>query len=258
MLCLVDWGGSPTDQGFIRCAPIGEKPVWYHAPAMALLDEIVGGRTDAVFEFVAEGGSPSDSTDDGVALVAHCAYFGDVSAIKFLVSQGATLAPLGDNLGLQAASFHGHWRLCKFLIQQGADVNRPEARTGETALHSALCTPDRLAHNLVLRVLLDAGADPNVATRQNMETGAFMRDCRTKGETALHRAAAFGDEEAIQMLLNAGARLDARDMHGDTPLAWASWYARPTAILRLLCYGEFRVNPNRKSMAAYVLGEPLD
>ena len=32
-----------------------------------------------------------------------------------------------------------------------------------------------------------------------------MRDCRTKGETPLHRAAAFGGEETIDLLLAAGA-----------------------------------------------------
>ncbi|HKF26256.1 MAG TPA: ankyrin repeat domain-containing protein, partial [Candidatus Acidoferrum sp.] len=148
------------------------------------------------------------------------------------------------------------WRLSKFLVDQGAEVNRPDPQTGETALHSALCTTDRVSHNLVLRVLLAAGANPNLATKPDVETGAFMRDCRTKGETALHRAAAFGDEEAIELLLDAGAKLDAKDMHGDSPLSWASWYARPTAILLLLCYGDFRVHPNRKSMRAYVLGQP--
>jgi ankyrin repeat protein len=223
---------------------------------MSFLDEVAAGRTDLVFEFLAEGGSAT-AIHEGVALISHCAYYGDVSAMKFLMAQGASLAPLGDNLGLQAASFHGHWRLCKFLIQQGADANHPESGTGETPLHAALCTPDRIAHNPVLRVLLSAGADPNLATRPNVETGAFMRDCRTKAETPLHRAAAFGDEEAIQLLLNAGAKLDVTDMHGDTPLSWASWYARPTPILLLLCYGEFRVNPHRKSMRAYALGEPL-
>ena len=139
------------------------------------------------------------------------------------MSQGASLAPLGDNLGRQAASFHGHWRLCKFLIQQGAHANHPESGTGETPSHAALCTPDRIAHNLVLRVLLCAGADFNLATRRNVETGAFKCDCRTKAETPLHRVAAFGDEEAIQLLLNAGAKLDVKDMHGDVPLSWASW-----------------------------------
>lgn len=59
-----------------------------------------------------------------------------------------------------------------------------------------------------------------------------MRDCRTKGETPLHRAAAFGDEEALQMLLDAGARVDAVDMNGDSPLCWGSRYARPAPVLR--------------------------
>ena len=68
-----------------------------------------------------------------------------------------------------------------------------------------------------------------------------MRDCRTKGETPLHRAAAFGDEDTIDMLLAAGAVVDAKDMHGDSPLSWASWYLRPRGILRKLCYGDFHV-----------------
>jgi hypothetical protein len=89
-----------------------------------------------------------------------------------------------------------------------------------------------------------------------METGAFMRDCRTKGETPLHRAAAFASEETIQLLLDAGATVDARDVNGDTPLGWASWYARPDTVLRKLCYDRFHVREGRKSMEQYLLGEP--
>ncbi len=61
---------------------------------------------------------------------------------------------------------------------------------------------------------------PNCVTKRNVETGGFMRDCRTKGETPLHRAAAFGDEEAIQLLLDAGAKIDAKDMNEESPLSW--------------------------------------
>jgi hypothetical protein len=89
-----------------------------------------------------------------------------------------------------------------------------------------------------------------------METDAFMRDARTKGETPLHRAAAFADEEAIQLLLDAGAKIDAKDINGDSPLSWASWYLRPDSILRKLCYGNFRIRPERKDMKAYLRGEP--
>ena len=92
---------------------------------------------------------------------------------------------------------------------------------------------------MVMKVLLAHGAKPNCATKEEVETGGFMRDVRTKGETPLHRAAAFGDEEAIQMLLDAGAVIDAKDMNGESPLSWASWHVRPISILRKLCYGKF-------------------
>jgi len=179
-----------------------------------------------------------------------------VSAIRFLLSHGASLSSLGENFGLNAAAFHGHWRLCEFLIEQGADVSDEESGTGETPLHAALCTPRRPAHDVVVRVLLANGADPNRQTKPSAETGAFMRDCRTKGETPLHRAAAFGSEETIDLLLGAGARREARDMNGDTPLSWASWYVRPDAILRRLCYGKFSIHPDRIPMQMALLGRP--
>lgn len=213
----------------------------------ATLQRIVDGRTDLVFEYLAQG-HPAGATDgDGVPLIRWCAYYGDVSAIRFLLSQGESPAALGENLGLHAAAFHGHWRLCQFLLENGAGVDRPLPDTGETALHAALCKANRPAYTLVLKVLLGHGANPNCVTRPSVETGAFMRDARTRGETPLHRAAAFGSEEAIQMVLDAGADREAKDVNGDTPLAWASWHLRPDPILRKLCYGRHVIQPGRHS-----------
>ncbi len=222
-----------------------------------MFDQIANGRTDLVFEYLAQGVSANAADPDGVSLIQWCAYYGDVSAMKFLLASGASIDLLGDNVDLNGACFHGHWRLCKFLIERGADVNHPLPDTGETPLHAALCTTNRLAHDLVLRVLLAHGANPNCVTKPGVETGGFMRDIRTKGETPLHRAAAFGNEETIQLLLDAGAVIDAKDMHGDSPLTWASWHVRPVSILRKLCYGNFRIHPNYGGgMAANLLGKP--
>src|SRR5262249_25415509 len=214
---------------------------------MNLLEKIVEGRTDLIFELLAEGNPATFADAEGVTLVQWCAYYGDVSGIKYLLSKGATLAVLGEDLGLNGASFHGHWKLVQFLFESGANANLAQADTAETPLHSALCTPNRLAHNLVVRVLLAHGANPNAATKHGVETGGFMRDCRTKGETPLHRAAAFGDEEALQDLLDAGANREAKDMHGETPLSWGSWYARPSPVLRKLLYGNIRIHPDHKN-----------
>jgi uncharacterized protein len=219
-----------------------------------IIQEITDGRTDLVFEWLSEGHPATFSDEGNVPLIKWCAYYGDVSAIRFLLEKGEALRSLGENLGLNEAVFHGHWQLVQYLIEQGADVNHPESDTGETPLHLALCKANRPAYDLVLKILLAHGANPNAATKPDAETGAFMRDCRTKAETPLHRAAAFGSEEAIQLLLDAGADIDARDMNGDSSLTWASWHLRPDSILRKLCYGRFSVHPGRRSTYDHGLG----
>jgi uncharacterized protein len=163
----------------------------------------------------------------GASLLVWCAYYGDVSAMRHLLSHGERLETLGENFDLNGAAYHGRWRLCEFLIEQGADVNRSLADTGETPLHAALSKTNRWKYTPVVKLLLAHGADANRATVAGRETGSFMRDCRTKGKTPLHRAAAFGYEEDIESLIAAGAKVDALDVNGDSPLSWASWHGRP-------------------------------
>jgi hypothetical protein len=79
--------------------------------------------------------------------------------------------------------------------------------------------------------------------------------CATSAPAAKPRFTA-PPPSAIKLLLDAEAKLDAKDAHGDTPLSWASWHLRPDAILRLLLYGNFRIRPQRSSMREYLQGEP--
>jgi ankyrin repeat protein len=220
---------------------------------MALLKQIVDGRTDLVFEYLSQGHPATAVDKNGVSLIKWCAYYGDVSAIKHLLANGESAASLETELN--AAAFHGHWRLCQFLIETGASPNQTLDDTGETPLHAALCKASA-SHDRVVRVLLKAGADPNLRTKVGVETGALMRDARTKGETPLHRAAAFANAESVQLLLDGGAVKDAKDAYGDSPLAWASWHLRPDDILRKLCYGSFTVSTARAPMDINLLGEP--
>jgi ankyrin repeat protein len=219
------------------------------------------GRTDLVEDLIGLG-VKADGDILGVPLVVHCAYYGDVSALRLALRHGARLEQLGHDYGLMGASFHGHWQLCQFLLENGANANVRDAETGETPLHSALCTANRTRHDRVLQVLLSFGADPKVATIPGVETGGFMRDVRTRGETPLHRAAAFGTLYSIDLLIRAGADIEARDVNGDSPLSWASWYLRPAEILRPLCFGGFRIRPDYKGMdenlAGYVVPRPRE
>lgn len=208
-----------------------------------MLARIADGRTDLVFDFIEAGNDARSCDSDGFPLIKWCAYYGDVSAIRFLLSRGETLDSLGDNFDLNGAAFHGHWKLCQYLLEKGADPNAGLPESGETPLHAALCKANRLGTPAVVSVLIAAGADPNRATNPGVATGGFMRDCRTRGETPLHRAAAFAGEAVIDVLLGAGAARDVRDQNGDSPLAWASWHLRPASILRKLCFATFSIHP---------------
>ncbi|MEX1276773.1 MAG: ankyrin repeat domain-containing protein, partial [Bacteroidota bacterium] len=90
-----------------------------------MLDRITDGRTDLVFEYLSEGQTANSKDKNGVSLMQWCAYYGDVSAIRFLLANGESLESLGKNFDLNGAAFHGHWQLCQFLVEQGADVNYP-------------------------------------------------------------------------------------------------------------------------------------
>ena len=207
-----------------------------------MIERIRDGRTDLVFDHLAAGGSARAADERSVPLIRWCAYYGDVSAVRHLLASGEEPASLGANLDLNGAAFHGHWRLCEFLLEQGADANAALPATGETPLHAALSRANAAAQERTVAVLLAAGADPNAAAAVGADTASFMRDARTRGETPLHRAAAFAGEATLAMLIAAGARRDARDAHGDSPLSWASWHLRPAAILRLLCFDGFAIH----------------
>lgn len=205
--------------------------------AAAMLDMIADGRTDLVIDYLAQGGAAGAVAGES-SLVSLCAYYGDVTAIKFLLAQGAALDTIGDR-PLFNAAFFGHHRLCRFLLDRGFDPNEPEPDTGETPLHAATSKLDSSNYDDTLRVLVAGGANPNAVTTPGVHTSTLMRDAVTRGETPLHRAAAYGNHVSIRVLLDAGATIDARDANGETPLGWASWHRRPVAILALLCYGRF-------------------
>ncbi len=224
----------------------------------ALLGRIAAGRTDLIHPLTTGPDGAGVLRERGAELLTWSTYYGDVTACRLLVAQGVSLSTLGADLGLNAAAFHGHWQLCEFLLESGATAKYVDPETGETPLHSAMCSSDRERYDLVTGVLLRAGADPNAATIPDVETGSFMRDCRTRGETPLHRAAAFCSPQTIALLLEAGADRERQDARGETPLSWGSWARRSTDVLRPLLYGRFRIHPDNKPMRVDLLGAPQD
>lgn len=106
-------------------------------------------------------------------------------------------------LGL--ASYFGHEDVTRYLLLKGAEVNLPSKNGFHIyPLHSAVAAN----HNMVAKMLLEAGADVNVT--------------QDKGITPLHSAAYNGNIELLIVLLEAGAKVKAKTEDGRTPADMAA------------------------------------
>jgi ankyrin repeat protein len=105
-----------------------------------------------------------------------------------------------------------------------AEVARllPRADAGERRIALALAAQH--GHAAIVRLLLDAGVDPNLFNPEGCHAHS----------TPLHQAAWAGHAEAVRLLVERGARLDLRDgIYDGTPLDWAMHGGR-TAIADFL------------------------
>ena len=163
------------------------------------------------------------------------------SVAEYLLSKGADPNRQKNENGapvLVGVAYMNNADCVRLLLAGGADPNAVVDRTGENALHSSLASAGDDARaadrHAVVKVLIEFGTDPNRRTIPGVPTLAFWRDVRTRGETPLHRAAAYTSEETIRFLLEAGADKTIRDANGDSPQSWASWHWRPKALIDLL------------------------
>jgi ankyrin repeat protein len=153
---------------------------------------------------------------------------GDVARVRALLAAGADVNaadPTGTT-ALIGATADAHWEAARLLLEAGADVNAQD-RSGCTALHGAAGCEDGAD---VVRILLRAGARTEVRARMSMLNG-----------TPLMWAAAQGRTETVQVLVAAGADVNAGDEQGTTPLMRAA-QAGHAATVRALLAGGAAVN----------------
>jgi uncharacterized protein len=163
------------------------------------------------------------------------------AVVEYLLANGADPNHQTNETGdpvLAGVAYLNNVECVRLLLAAGADANAVVKDTGETALHGALIG---LGQNVsaadrheVVRLLIEHGADPNHRTIAGKPSLAFWRDVRTRGETPLHRAAAYASEESVVFLLKTGADRTVRDANGDSPQSWASWHWRPKSLIDLL------------------------
>jgi Ankyrin repeats (many copies) len=174
---------------------------------------------------ILEAGTTQSAMDESLALVAssNVAHQSgeQISLINVLCDYGAD-----PNVALRTALMYGEFDAANALLRRGARIELPVAaalgRTEEARRllpaasaedrHWALALASQFNHLEVVRLLLDAGEDPN---RYNPVGGHSH-------STPLHQAAAGGYLELAQLLVARGASLGLRDtMWNATPAEWA-------------------------------------
>jgi ankyrin repeat protein len=155
--------------------------------------------------------------------------------VELLLDFGAAIEGLGTRkweTPLFTALAFGMVDAAKILAERGARIEFPTAAglglvddaarllpsaDGE-ARQRALSLAAKHGHAVIVRLLLDAGEDPN---RFNLEGNHAHT-------TPLHQAVLGGHEAVVRLLVARGARLDIRDTiwHG-TPLGWALHGGKP-------------------------------
>lgn len=132
---------------------------------------------------------------------------GDAGRVRELAkADPASVNAYGDDgfFALGLAAFFKRPDAARALLEAGADPNLASRPAGFTPLHSAVADDEGPAVKDLVRMLLDAGADPNAQS--------------ASGGTPLHTAAFTGNIPVIQMLLAAGGDPGIADAKSHTPL----------------------------------------
>lgn len=131
---------------------------------------------------------------------------GDAGRIRELVPRSADVnAYAADGFtALGLAAFFKRTPAVRALLDAGADPHLASRPAGFTALHSAVADDAGTVTNEIVRMLLDAGADPNAQS--------------ASGGTPLHTAAFTGDVVVTKQLLAAGANPNMKDRAERSPL----------------------------------------
>ena len=187
-----------------------------------LMEAVSVGDLNRV-QLLVESGADVNATDEhgaGTLLNFHPGITAD------LLSKGADPNTQTNENGvavLAGLCFVNQSECAKLLLAHGADANRGRDESMETPLHHALAGGADIE---LIRRLVDCGADVNAKTLPGVCSYNFYGSTPTRGETPLHRAAAFASIDVVQLLLQAGADRAIQDVHGESPHVWAGWYRR--------------------------------
>jgi hypothetical protein len=237
---LIDAGDAAGLRAYLKLHPklvhqhvVFEGWNYFHNPTLLQFiaeNPVRHGKMQAniidVAKVILEAGPAQSELNETLGLVAtgrvprECKL--QLPLIDLLCDHGAD-----PNAALHSAVLHNEMEAAHALIRRGARVDLPVAAalgrvedfrrllpaSSKDDRHLALALASQFGHVEIVRLLLDAGEDPN---RYNPAGGHSH-------STPLHQAAAAGNEEMVRLFVERGARLDMKDIlwHG-TPAGWAA------------------------------------
>jgi ankyrin repeat protein len=165
------------------------------------------------------GADPNEADADGDNLLMYAALYASADVMERLLEKGAD--PIAKNKDGETPLMWSipHPEKIKRLLQHGAIIDA-KAETGNTAFLVA-CVGSK-QHDLI-KLFVEQGADPFIKNH--------------KGETALMRAALFGDTATLSYLLGKGIDINARANDSTTALINAIFNVNREATIFLLNRG---------------------
>jgi ankyrin repeat protein len=210
--------------------------------------------------------------EEGLTALNRAALANHPQVVQMLLEAGAdpnvpTYGP--RNTALHNAALKGYTSVVQVLLNHQGKVKTnidADNRDGLTALHLAATSEQPQ----VVKMLLDAGADPNVPTYDYRNTA--LHSASAKGYTpvvqvlvdhpgknktninainhdrltALNRASINGHIDTVDLLLRKRANYELRDNRGHSPLANAVYYNHLSVVKRLLAAGADPASENNR------------
>ena len=190
---------------------------------------------------------PKDLNKGGFTPLLYAARQGCIECARYLIEAGADINDTDPDrvTALNLALINFHFDFAAYLIQAGADVDKWDLY-GRTPLYNAVDmntlpaggradvpSMDKLRGIDVAKMLLDAGANPNIQLKLRPPYRNVPQDrggdvILATGATPLLRAAKSGDNDAIRLILAHHALVDLADSFGVTPLMAAAGIGQTT------------------------------
>lgn len=180
---------------------------------------------------------------------------GQADVVELLIQHGAKVHARRPNWGDMPLHWAANEKIARLFKEDDMDVHARD-RVGRTPLHWAA----QSGHAETAEYLIECGADVNARDEpfvSRSPTSAmingFVRlvervrwirpliknitNARYTGDTPLHCAAREGRIEVVELLLKAGAQVNAADDHGRTPLHCAAFRGQRDVIEKLVRAG---------------------